>query len=437
MAAEEAKNGKGKRLTDRMDPMVKMALINITIWVILGDIFAISASVMTHRFSYNVILLGFIMGVVIAVINILMTMRIITDKITEISGKLTKVAEGDLTVSWEKETGLFRKIVQEITKTIEGIKNIVTQVASSTDHILSLAENLSSSTEEINASSEEITSTVQQIARGVEQQAERTVETSRIMENMSQSIQKVAQKSEEVLGVATAAKTATTNGLTAVNETVKKIDDIVAVTDKAKNSIIELRSYSEKIEEIVNIITEIADETNLLALNAAIEAARAGDAGRGFAVVADEVRKLAEGSAQAAKEIARLVEDIHDKTESVVQAIMTGAKETEEGKLVVKQSGDALLEIDTVVTKVVDLTHEIFNLTKAQAEDTDKVVKAVEEIAAVAEETAAGTQQASASTEQQTASMQEIAAQAQELAQTAEVLKTLVNKFRFDKVKER
>jgi methyl-accepting chemotaxis protein len=437
MAEEEAKKEKGKSLTERMDPMVKMALINITIWVILADIFAISAAVMTHRFTYNVILLGFIMGVVIAIINILMTMRIITDKIAEISGKLTKVAEGDLTVGWGKESGLFKKIVEEITKTIEGIKNIVTQVASSTDHILSLAENLSSSTEQINASSEEITSTVQQIARGVEQQAERTVETSRIMENMSQSIQTVAQKSEEVLGVATAAKTATTNGLAAVNETAKKIDDIVAVTDKAKNSIIELRSYSEKIEEIVNIITEIADETNLLALNAAIEAARAGDAGRGFAVVADEVRKLAEGSAQAAKEIARLVEDIHDKTESVVQAIMIGAKETEEGKLVVKQSGDALLEIDNVVTKVVDLTHEIFNLTKAQAEDTDKVVKAVEEIAAVAEETAAGTQQASASTEQQTASMQEIAAQAQELAQTAEVLKTLVNKFRFDKVKER
>jgi len=424
-------------IIERMGPTAKLALINITIWVILSDIFAISVAIMTNKFTYHVIILGLIMGVIIAVVNIILTMRIITDKIKEITIKLAKVAKGDLTVQWDKEKGIFKNIVEEISNTIDGIKNIVKQVASSTDHILSLAENLSASTQQINASAEEITTTVQQIARGVEQQAERTVETSRIMGNMSQSIQKVAQKSEEVLGVSTAAKTATTNGLAAVNETVVKIEDIVSVTNKAKDSIIELRNYSEKIEEIVNIITEIADETNLLALNAAIEAARAGDAGRGFAVVADEVRKLAEGSAQAAKEITRLIEDIHSKTEGVVSAIMIGSQETEKGKLAVKQSGDALVEIDSVVTKVVNLEQEVFSLTKAQAEDTDRVVKAVEEIAAVAEETAAGTEQASASTEEQTASMQEIAAQAQELAQTAEVLKTLVNKFSFNKAPEK
>jgi methyl-accepting chemotaxis protein len=253
------------------------------------------------------------------------------------------------------------------------------------------------------------------------------------MENMSNSIQEVAQKSEEVLGVAKAAKEATENGIGAVKETVIKMEDIVAVTNRAKDSIEELKVYSEKIEEVVNIITEIADETNLLALNAAIEAARAGEAGRGFAVVADEVRKLAEGSAEAAREITRLVEDIHDKTESVVKAIMVGVKETEEGKKVVSQSGDALQKIDEIVTRVVFISNEITGLTKAQAEDTDRVVKAVEEIAAVAEQTAAGTQQASASTQEQTASMEEIAAQAQELAQTAETLRSILTKFKLTK----
>jgi methyl-accepting chemotaxis protein len=366
-------------------------------------------------------------------INLLSAMSIRNDKFEQLSVRFDRMAEGEISEETKIKKGFAKSITTSVNKMIDSIRGTLSKFNDSSETIMNLAENLSASTQEINASAEEISSTVQQIARGVEQQAERTVETSRIMENMSNSIQEVAQKSEEVLGVARAAKEATENGIGAVKETVIKMEDIVAVTNRAKDSIEELKVYSEKIEEVVNIITEIADETNLLALNAAIEAARAGDAGRGFAVVADEVRKLAEGSAGAAKEITRLVEDIHDKTESVVKAIMVGVKETEEGKKVVSQSGEALQKIDDIVTRVVLISNEITGLTKAQAEDTDRVVKAVEEIAAVAEETAAGTQQASASTEQQTASMEEIAAQAQELAQTAETLRSLLTKFKLTK----
>lgn len=342
----------------------------------------------------------------------------------------SKVAEGDLTVKLEEGKGMFSVVAGHMNSNVEGMRKLVGSVTESADNILNLAENLSASTEEINASSEEISSTVQQIARGVEQQAERTVETSRIMENMSGSIQKVAHKAEEVLGVANAAKDASEKGEISVKQAMAKMDDIVKVTKDSSKSISELRGYSDKITEVVNIITEIADETNLLALNAAIEAARAGEAGRGFAVVADEVRKLAEGSASAAKEISGFVEEIQEKTINVEKAADVAVKETEEGKRVASLSNNALNEITSVVEKVVSLAKEIFELTKAQAIDTDKVVKAVEEIAAVAEETAAGTEQASASTEQQTASMEEIAAQAQELAQTASTLKDAINKFR-------
>lgn len=381
--------------------------------------------------SVEFIIYVIILSAVLFAINTVFSIKFTADKFKMIAKKFEKISGGDLSESAKiTGTGVVAYIAGPTNRMIDNLHGMIEKLGESGDMIMSLSENLSASTQEINASAEEISSTVQQIARGVEQQADRTVETSHIMENMSNSIQEVAAKSEEVLGVAKAAKEATENGIHSVKETVEKIDDIVAVTNKTRESIEELKIYSEKIEEVVNIITEIADETNLLALNAAIEAARAGEAGRGFAVVADEVRKLAEGSAGAAKEITRLVEDIHDKTDTVVNAIMIGVKETEEGKRVVNQSGDALRKIDDTVSRVVLLSNEITGLTKAQAEDTDKVVKAVEEIAAVAEETAAGTQQASASTQEQTASMQEIAAQAQELAQTAEVLKNMMGKFK-------
>ncbi len=374
---------------------------------------------------FFIIIPGILMPVVVFAVK-----GMVIKNLQSILENYSKVAEGDLTARVEEGNGMFGVVAGLMNRTVDGMKKLVGSVTESADNILNLAENLSASTEEINASSEEISSTVQQIARGVEQQAERTVETSRIMENMSGSIQKVAHKAEEVLGVANAAKDASEKGEASVRQAMSKMDDIVKVTKESSKSISDLRGYSDKITEVVNIITEIADETNLLALNAAIEAARAGEAGRGFAVVADEVRKLAEGSASAAKEISGFVEEIQQKTVNVEKAADVAVRETEEGKRVASLSNNALNEITNVVEKVVGLAREIFELTKAQAVDTDKVVKAVEEIAAVAEETAAGTEQASASTEQQTASMEEIAAQAQELAQTASVLKDAINKFR-------
>lgn len=417
-----------------LDWMIKIVLINAGVSLGAGIIFffiCFFGGVGVKSPVFAVLIL--VLCLVLTAVNSIAGLKISTDKFDKLAVKFDMIAMGDLNENSKIGTGFVKSITKSVNNMIDGLRNILSKFKDSSENIMNLAENLSASTEQINASAEEISSTVQQIARGVEQQAERTVETSRIMENMSNSIQEVAQKSEEVLGVAKSAKEATENGMNAVKDTILKMEDIVNVTNKAKDSVEELKLYSEKIEEVVNTITEIADETNLLALNAAIEAARAGEAGRGFAVVADEVRKLAEGSARSAKEITRLVEDIHEKTDGVVKAIMVGVRETEEGKKVVTESGEVLKKIDDIVSRVVKLSGEITSLTKAQAQDTDRVVKAVEEIAAVAEETAAGTQQASASTQEQTASMEEIAAQAQELAQTAELLRGLMTKFNLEK----
>ena len=309
----------------------KMLIINLSVAVLTGIVLASSLYFLRlyeKPFMFFMLTIGVL--ALAGAAAVFMGAKAVIDAFTNVAFFFDRVADGDLTTKVEEKDGFLPVIARPINKMTSSMKKILLQMKESIDNMRMLSENLSASTQQINASAEEISSTVQQIARGVEQQAERTVETSRIMENMSDSIQTVAQKSEDVLNVANEAKDASEKGMEAVKQTIVKIDDIVQVTSKAKDSIEELKRYSEKIEEVVNIITEIADETNLLALNANIEAARAGEAGRGFAVVAEEVRKLAEGSGDAAKEIAGLVEDIHERTAQVVVDIMTGVRETEE-----------------------------------------------------------------------------------------------------------
>ncbi|HRU39813.1 MAG TPA: methyl-accepting chemotaxis protein, partial [Candidatus Goldiibacteriota bacterium] len=167
---------------------------------------------------------------VMVAVNTIISVLMITGKTREISEKCDRISSGDLTVEFNSDDKSFGAISSALSKTVVGLREIVGKVNESTESIMNLAENLSASTQEINASSEEISSTVQQIARGVEQQAERTVDTSRIMEKMSTSIQEVAQKSEEVLAAATSARDATEKGIGTVGETMKKMDDIVEAT---------------------------------------------------------------------------------------------------------------------------------------------------------------------------------------------------------------
>ena len=333
------------------------------------------------------------------VVVLIFSRRQIIQPIERVVAHVTTVSRGDLSTSVPVDLVQRKDEVGDLGR---GIKVLSDELRTIVSAILSAAR-------EVSSGAQQMSDTAQDLSDGASAQASNIEEVSASVEQMTGTVSQNMDNSVATEKIATESAREAEKG----GEAVKK-------------SVLAINQIADKIR----IIDEIARQTNLLALNAAIEAARAGEAGKGFAVVASEVRKLAEGSGDAAKEIARLVEDIHERTAQVVVDIMTGVRETEEGKLVVKESGQALKEINAVVTKVVKLSNEIFNLTKAQAEDTDKVVKAVEEIAAVSEETAAGTQQASASTQEQTASMQEIAAQAQELAQMTETLRESISKFK-------
>ncbi|MDO8915209.1 MAG: methyl-accepting chemotaxis protein, partial [Coriobacteriia bacterium] len=189
---------------------------------------------------------------------------------------------------------------------------------------------------------------------------------------------------------------------------------------------------SEEIGKIVDVITSIADQTNLLSLNAAIEAARAGESGRGFSVVAEEVRKLAEGSGKAAEQIGELIKEVQSETAKAVKYMEIGTSEVAIGTEVVGRTGEVLREINDAVSRTAVLADEIAKAMTTQRDRTSSVDRAMHDIAAVVEQNAASAEETAAAAQEQTACMEEVSSSAQDLADMAHRLEESVRIFRLE-----
>jgi methyl-accepting chemotaxis protein len=168
---------------------------------------------------------------------------------------------------------------------------------------------------------------------------------------------------------------------------------------EAASIVEQLGTNSNQIGEIIQVIDDIADQTNLLALNAAIEAARAGEQGRGFAVVADEVRKLAERTTKATKEIAEMIKQIQSNTKLAVSAINQGAVEVEKGKELAQKAGDSLNQIIVEVDKSSMLINQLAVASEQQSDSSEQISQSIERISSVINESSVGIQEIARSSE--------------------------------------
>jgi methyl-accepting chemotaxis protein len=359
--------------------------------------------------------------------------RVITKPVDAMLQATNKVAAGDLTVQLVNDSkDEIGQLSTSIQKMADSLKGVLGKVQQSALNVSSTAQELSASSEEMKASTDQISSTTQDIATGVSSQASKMAEISRAMKEMSESVQQVAQNSQKAAEGASAASTTAQKVGKMSDDVAKKMSEIQSTVDGSATVIKQLDGKSQQIGEIIGVITNIADQTNLLALNAAIEAARAGEHGRGFAVVADEVRKLAEESRGAANQITGLIKDIQQGTKQAVTTMELGTKTVGEGAKNIADTVTAIDEIVKAAADVATMVQEIAAAAQEQSASVQEVTASVEDVSAISEQSAAGTQETSAAAEEQAATMDQLVNASQEMAKLSNELQVEVAKFKID-----
>lgn len=354
----------------------------------------------------------------------------ITKPIVNISEQLTEIAEGNLTVEPKVETndevGVLSKASKQM---VDSLRMVLGKLSNTSSHLAEAAEQLNTSIEHSTQSTQQIASSTEDIVKGSESQLDAIITGTEVLGEVNKTILSILTNVENATSLVQETLTLAKDGSKVIDKSTDQmgvIEGKISDLDKLVNN---LGERSSNIQQVANLITDIANQTNLLALNAAIEAARAGEHGKGFAVVADEVRKLAEQSSNSAQEIGESINVIENDIKEVIISMQEGIKEVSTGRDLVHSVGSKFATIHQSVSDVAVKTEDVYTATKEMT-DSSELSDAIRKIKELAEVNAASTEEVSASTEEQLAIVEEIQASAESLSKMASDLNSITRQFK-------
>ena len=275
---------------------------------------------------------------------------------------------------------------------------LLTAMGNMTKKLRMIVTDVKDASDRMSGVSRELNEGAGQMLKGAMDQAQRASTVASAAGEMSQTMFEVAKHVGDIETSATNTTNTARDGERIVNQSIREVKEIAGTVDEANRVVESLEERSRQISEIVNVINDIADQTNLLALNAAIEAARAGEQGRGFAVVADEVRKLAERTTSSTSEIASMIGLVQSELNQVVASMGNVTRKVEAGVDYSTQAGVALKGIVDSADTLHSMVQQIATAAGQITTTSEEITRDIESIAAVSSQTSASSEQATEAT---------------------------------------
>lgn len=351
----------------------------------------------------NKLIMFSMIAVLLGVIAAMFITRIIVRPLSASVATLNRLADGDLTVEVQSHSkDEIGQLMTAMKHMAGSLRDIMTNIMGGTNQLATAAEELAAVTEDTSSGVNELMAETEQVATA--------------MNEMSATVGEVSNNASQAAASTEEGRKVASDGRAIVMQTIEAINKLADNVTRSTEVINKLKQESNNIGTVLDVISGIAEQTNLLALNAAIEAARAGEQGRGFAVVADEVRTLAQRTQQSTDEIQSMITALQNGANEAVGVMNASQEQTHHTVEQAGQAGEALNEIMRLVERIADMTTQIASAAEEQSATAGAVSESMNNISQVTERSAAGANQLSASSS--------------ELAQLGEHLREQVGRFK-------